>query len=340
MEKATDNARSDMNEALAELRAGRLESAEALGRRLLKAAPSDPAVHLFVAAVAFQRAHYADAIRWARSCLALSPETMPAMMIAGRAAGAAGDLIQAMEWFRRACKISPDRPEPAFLLCVTQLQCGDPAATSTLEHILRSFPNNADGWSEIGVALRKENQLEAAAVAFARAASASPGASHSASHGSVLLALGRHREAIAAFRKALAAAPDSIEVLLLLAQCLRQIGKPKEAREILERIVELKPDSGHVFYTLGLVCDDLHDLPAAIAAYRQCVNIQPDLPEAHVNLGLALQQMGELETALQSYRIAIRLRSDTFGRISQALCSSSKGQLWLDLNRLRRSLSA
>jgi cytochrome c-type biogenesis protein CcmH/NrfG len=68
------------------------------------------------------------------------------------------------------------------------------------------------------------------------------------------------------------------------------------------------------------------------------VELQPDVPEAHVNLGLNLQRSGDLEAAMDSYRQAVRLRGDTFGRIAQALTSAKKGQLWLNLDRLRRSL--
>jgi hypothetical protein len=34
----------------------------------------------------------------------------------------------------------------------------------------------------------------------------------------------------------------------------------------------------------------------------------------------------------------MRLRPETFSRIAQALPSTNKGQLWLDLRKLRRAL--
>jgi tetratricopeptide (TPR) repeat protein len=338
MEDANDGVKETLTDALAALRAGRLESAESLSVKLLEAAPRDPAAHLLAANVALQRGRYGDADRWARSCLALRADHATAMLIAGRAARATGDFVAAMDWFGRAGKVSPDRPDPFFQLCVTQLESGDPSARSTLELLLQRFPGNAEGWREIGLALTNANQKEAAAAAFARAAKASDDPSHSFNLGAALLALGRPEEAVIALRKALARAPDLVEARLPLAQALRQTGEPREAHTLLLRCAETRPGNAQVFYTLGLVCDDLHDAAGAIAAYRRCLELQPDLPEAHVNLGLALQQAGDMESAVRSYRRAIHLRADTFGRIAQALPSTRKGVLWLDLGKLRRSL--
>jgi tetratricopeptide (TPR) repeat protein len=338
MEDAHDGVVETLTRALAALRAGRLEDAQSLSAKLLEAAPRDPAAHLLAANVALQRARYGDADRWARSCLALRADHAPAMLIAGRAARATGDFATAIDWFGRAGKLWPDRPEPFFQLCVTQLEGADPAAQSVVELLLQRFPGDAEGWRQIGFALSKAKQMDAAAVAFARAAKASDDASHSFNLGAALLAVGRPEEAVAMFRKALVRAPDLVEALLPLAQALRQTGAPREAHMQLLRCAEAKPDNAQVFYTLGLVCDDLRDTASAIAAYRRCLELQPDLPEAHVNLGLALQQTGDMESAVQSYREAIHLRADTFGRIAQALPSTRKGVLWLDLGKLRRSL--
>ena len=260
------------------------------------------------------------------------------MLIAGRAARALGDILRARDWFRRACEAAPNRPEPAFLLCVAQLECADPAAQETLARIMRNFPRNSEGWSQIAAALRKANQLEAAALAFAGLRSSGDPA-HAIDQGSVLMKLGRTEEAVAAFRAATVVAPDSVDAVLPFARALRQLGEFRAALALLERIAALAPASDQIHFELGLLHDDLNDSSEAIAAYRRCVALRPGLPEAQVNLGVALQQVGELEAATDCYRAAIRTRPDTFGKIAQALPSTSKGQLWLDLGKLRRSLS-
>jgi tetratricopeptide (TPR) repeat protein len=329
-----------LKSALARLADGDVDAAERQWRALLEAAPRDPALHQLAAAIALRRGRHDEAERWARSCLALRAGHAPAMTIAGQAALAAGDFARARDWFAAACQATPDRPEPAFLLCVAQLECGDPGAQAGLERLQARFPREARGWSGIGAALRKSDKLAAAAVAFARAFAASGDPVHAIDHGAALLAIGRTAEAAAAFRGALAGAGagDNIAAILGLAQSLRQLGEWGEARALLERGARLDPGNAQIVFALGLVCDDANDNAGAIAAYRRCVALRPDLAEAQVNLGIALQRAGQWDEARESYRAAIRARPDAFGRIAQALPSTNKGELWLNLGRLRRSL--
>ena len=90
-----------------------------------------------------------------------------------------------------------------FLTCVTLLERGDPEAHTVLAWLLQRFPNDAEGWREIGDALYRAGQLEAAAVALARAAKASDDPSYQTRLGATLQALGRTDEAIVAFRRCL-----------------------------------------------------------------------------------------------------------------------------------------
>ena len=338
MENHRDILPDGLAAALKELGEGRVDNAERMSAELLRSRPDDFAVHQLAAIIALRRARYSEAERWSRSCLRLRPGHAPAMGIAGRAARALGDLERARDWFGLAIDAAPDRPEPAFLLCVTQLECGDPAAQESLARVLRFFPGDSEGWSQIGAALRKANQTNAAALAFARAFASSGEVAHAVEQASALMTLGRVDEAVAALRAALIIAPDKVDVILALAQGLRRLAEYREALALLERTAARHPDDSRIHFAIGLVRDDLQDSSGAIAAYRRCVALRPDLPEAQVNLGVAIQRTGDLKAAKDHYRAAIIARADTFGRIAQALPSTRKGELWLDLDRLRRSL--
>lgn len=338
MREPTESRQSAFEKALAELRAGRFERAEVLCDRILESAPRDPAGHQLAATIALRRGRIDDAVRRANSSLALRLDHAPTLIVAARAARAAGDIAQARLWLERAGRSAPDRPESAFLTCVTLIESGDAKARQVVEDLLLRFPNFVDGWRELGNALRKAGQLEMAALAFARAADSSVDPMDHARLGAALQAIDRPREAIVSFRRALEAAPDLVEARVALGSCLRQTGELQLARVELERAANLQLGYGRAWFALGMVCEDLRDTQGAIEAYRRSVEAQPDVPEAHVNPGLNLQNSGDLDAAMDSYRRATRLRPDTFGRIAQALTSARKGELWLDLARLRRSL--
>ena len=278
---------SAFENALTELRAGRIERAEALCNWILESTPQDPAAHQLATTIALRRGRVDEAARWANSSLSLRPDHSPTLIIAARVARAAGDFAQARMWLNRAGRLAPDRPEPAFLTCVMLIEAGDREARTVLEDLFVRFPNFVDGWREIAEALRKLGHTETAVLAFARAAESSADPMDYARLGAALQTINRRREAIVvAFRRALAAAPVLAEARVAIGTCLRQTGALQLARVELERAVTLRPSDGRAWFALGLVCEDLGDTPGAIQSYRRSIEAQPDVPEVHVNLGL------------------------------------------------------
>jgi tetratricopeptide (TPR) repeat protein len=338
MMKKPGGSANSLKEALAALQAGHIDAAEELARQLFVGAPRDPALHQLRAAIALRRQQFDKAARWARSCLALRPDHPPALILAGRAAKALGDPAQALELFRRAAKRAPARADAAFMVCLTLLERGDAEATDVLSDLLRRFPNEADGWHELGIALRKAGKLDWALIAFTRAAHSAPDPRFHVDRAMVLRTLGRLQEAAETLRQARELSPETMEISLQLAVCLHRLGDCAAARAELERIVACDASNSQAWFVLGLVLQDSHEVTRAIAAYRKALELRPDLPEAYVNLGICLQQAGDLDAAKSAYSAAVRLRADTFGRIAQALPSRPKGELWLNLERLRQSL--
>jgi tetratricopeptide (TPR) repeat protein len=133
--------------------------------------------------------------------------------------------------------------------------------------------------------------------------------------------------------------PDNADIALQLALCLHKLGELAAARAELEPILASNAAGANLWFCYGLICQDSRDTAAAITAYRRTLHLSPELAEAHVNLGICLQQTGDIAAAKASFGRAMRLRSDTFGRIAQALPSAPRGELWLDSERLRQSLA-
>jgi tetratricopeptide (TPR) repeat protein len=328
-----------INAALAALREGRIEHAGTLARALIDDAPDDPAAHQLVATVAWQRGDHGETLQWARSCLALQAGHAPALLLAGRAARAAGDLDRALQFFREAAQCAPERADAAFMMCITLLEHGDPEANGALHDLLRRFPDDAEGWHEIGMTLHRAGKFEAALAAFTRAAELVQNPRHEIARAASLQAWGRLGEAVEVLRKAGSLLPDNTDIALQLALCLHKLGELAAARAALERVLASNPAIAKLWFAYGLVCQDSRDPMAAITAYRRTLDLSPELAEAHVNLGICLQQTGDIAAAKASFGRAMRLRSDTFGRIAQALAAAPRGELWLDPERLRQSLA-
>jgi tetratricopeptide (TPR) repeat protein len=328
-----------INAALAALREGRTEQARTLAHALVNDAPDDPAAHQLVATVAWQRGDHDETLRWARSCLALQARHAPALLLAGRAARAAGDPDRALQFFREAAQCAPERADAAFMTCITLLERGDPDANDALHDLLRRFPNDAEGWHEIGVTLHKAGKFEAALVAFARAAEVVQNPRYEMARAASLRALGRLAEAVDGLRKAGSRLPGNADIALQLALCLHSLGELAAARAELEPILASNAASANLWFAYGLICQDSHDTVTAITAYRRALQLSPELAEAHVNLGICLQQTGDIAAAKAMFGRAMRIRADTFGRIAQALPAAPRGELWLDSERLRRSLA-
>jgi len=297
---------STLSRALVALRNGNLNTADAICRDLLLSAPDHPAAHQLSAAIALERGDGAAAVRGASASLERRPDHVPTLIIAGRGARSSGNPSLAISFFRRAVELDPDRAEPAFLMCVTLLELGDSEATALLRTLLERFPADADGWRILGDALYLADKLDAALIAFTRAATVAPSAVLHLRRGTILRSLGRITEAVVAF----------------------------------ETAATLTPDRAEAWFALGVIEQDRGNLAEAAAIYDRALKLQPELVEAAVNLGICRQNTGDLPGAKEAYQTALRLRSDTFGRIAQALAASPVGEVWLDHDALRRSLGA
>ena len=284
--------------ALAAWRSGESGAADEALRHLFAALPEDPAAHQLAAVIALGRNDHLTACKHAAISLRARPHHVPSLLVAGRAARLAGDLAGADRHFSAALQLEPHRAEAAFLACVTRLERGDPSARQMLDHLISRFPEDADGWFEIGLSLQRAEKPDAALSAFERA----------------------HRRADSHVRRGL---------------ILQQRRQPAAAIAAFEAALAIDAKLPEAWFRLGVLYQDDGRPEQAIAAYRRALAMRPDLAEAEVNLGLLLQEAGDLAGAYAAYRRALRQRSDSFGRIAQGIGMGRKGQMWLDLGKLR-----
>ena len=119
---------------------------------------------------------------------------------------------------------------------------------------------------------------------------------------------GRLAEAEAGYRQCLAAEPDNVAVMQLLAILSHQVGRSDAAVALLRQAIALDPAFAAAHANLGIVLEERGDLDAAAGCYRSVVALQPHDAEAHAHLVRVLIAQGDAAEASACLRRAADLR--------------------------------
>jgi predicted O-linked N-acetylglucosamine transferase (SPINDLY family) len=125
--------------------------------------------------------------------------------------------------------------------------------------------------------------------------------------GHVLRARGDRVGAEAAFARAVAIAPRSLEPRVNLGLMLVERGTMDEARAQFEAALDLAPDEPVVLSNLSATLRQAGELERAIELVQRALARRPDAAAAHVNLGLALADRGDVAEALPFFERAVTL---------------------------------
>jgi tetratricopeptide (TPR) repeat protein len=111
----------------------------------------------------------------------------------------------------------------------------------------------------------------------------------------------------AAYRQALALAPDLAEAYLNLGAMWSEAGRFAELAELSEQAVVQCPGSALIHFNRGVALDHLERLPDAMASYERSLVLDPSLADAHYNLGRLREQLGDQRGALRHFSAYRRL---------------------------------
>jgi tetratricopeptide (TPR) repeat protein len=112
----------------------------------------------------------------------------------------------------------------------------------------------------------------------------------------------------AAYRQALALAPDLAEAYLNLGAMWSEAGRFAALAALSEQAVVHCPDSPLIHFNRGVALDHLERLPEAMASYERSLALDPALADAHYNLGRLREQIGDKRGALRHFSAYRRLQ--------------------------------
>ncbi|MGH8673888.1 MAG: tetratricopeptide repeat protein [Burkholderiales bacterium] len=112
---------------------------------------------------------------------------------------------------------------------------------------------------------------------------------------------GEPRDAISAYRKALAAGAAPEEVHLKLGVLHAELSEHATAVAELKKVIAAAPGNVDALCMLGMVMSDLRRHDDAAALFERALAIREEFPEAHFNLGLAHFERTDLIGAARSF---------------------------------------
>ncbi len=147
-------------------------------------------------------------------------------------------------------------------------------------------------------------------------------------------ALGKLRESVKAFKKALSIEPNDAEAYNSMGVALNEHSQLDDAIKAYKKAIAIKPDYVEAYNNLGNVLQQAGKLEEAIEGYNKALSIKPDYAAAYNNLGNALQSQGKLDQALEAYEHAFALEPNN------SVAYNNLGSALQDLGRLEEAIKA
>jgi len=285
-----------------------------------------------------------------------------------------GTGVDAMEFLQRVQLQHPTDFWASFALANALTSTDLAGASGYYRAALALRPDAAASLYNLGVALRKMNQLDEAIERFRQAAQVNPGsalmhgalgealyarklyddaikeyqlaASLDPTDGTALNKLGtllmdrrRFDDAVRSCQQAAERDPDSAAIQSNLGLALQSAGRTQEALTHHELAVSLAPSDPLTHTNYALALQSLGRPDEAIEHCREALRLDPRHAKAHVNLGLSLQDKGRIDEAMEHYRTACVLDpSDPRPLVNLGQSELRKGRPGEAVNHLRKAI--
>lgn len=223
------------------------------------------------------------------------------------------DLNRPIERLRTALALKPDYPEARANLGAAYHRLGRlEEAAAEYRAVLAADPRIVRAEYNLGLVLLDLGRPHDAVVRLQRAVSVTRDPDGYIALANAHRALGRTDEAIAQYREALRASPQSALAHTNLALAFLEVDRLEDAARHLRQAVRLVPTDAGAHAVLGNVLHRLGQIEEAIDAYDAALTYGsgPETADVHNAYGVLLMQINEFEEAVRHFEAALRLRPD------------------------------
>jgi len=179
------------------------------------------------------------------------------------------------------------------------------------QQCIRVDPNFAEGYSNLGNALKELGDVKAASQFYLKAIKLKPRFCDAYNNlAGAYVQLGQTQEAMETYQMALVLNPALVDSHSNLGNLFKASGDLEGAKRCYLEAIRIKPDFPIAWSNLAGVFKEEGQFATAIAYYKEAIRLCPEFADAHSNLGNALKEQGLLQEAMACYQTAVSLRPD------------------------------
>jgi TonB family protein len=117
----------------------------------------------------------------------------------------------------------------------------------------------------------------------------------------------RYTEAIAAYTRAIEAAPRDARAYKHRGMAHAKLGHVQQAYEDLNKAIALDPQDAVAYNQRGIASFAAGNVPAALKDFSKTIELQPQLAEAYNNRGISARILGDYRQASKDFERAVQL---------------------------------
>jgi len=272
-------------------RAGNLQQAEDLYKKILKKQPENVDVLHMLGVVYSDLGNYELAIKHIKKALHYNPTNYHAYYNLGNA-------------FR-------DNRQPE-------------EAIESYQKTIQLNPYFVDAYYNLGILLQDSGFLEEAILQYRKALKLNPNFYNSYYNlGNVLRGKGLLDEAMVCYQKVIQLNPEFAGAHCNLGNVLHEKGKLDEAITHYQKALQLNQNLAEVYNNLGNVLHDSGHFEKALTCYQKAIQLNPDLADAHWNIALIHLLTGNFREGWKGYEWRWKLKDPIQRVFAQPLWDGS-----------------
>ncbi|WP_412559413.1 tetratricopeptide repeat protein [Thalassospira sp. MIT1370] len=181
-------------------------------------------------------------------------------------------------------------------------------AEEACRKLIHAYPQAAEAMHLAGLVAARQGNQTLAAERMGRAAIADANSAEiQHDHAQALKAIGKLREAVGAFKRAIRLCPDAPALYCNIANTYRQLDELQDARENYEYALELAPDIAEIHANYAACLYAMGDIPGAETSCLTALKMRDDIVNALVLIGQIRLDQGRTVSASEPLRRALTL---------------------------------